>query len=108
MKPGAILVNVARGPVVDEEALVEALAAGRIGGAALDVFATQPLPPDHPLMGFDNVIVTPHLAGITAESMLRMGMGAAEETLRVLAGGLPANLCNPEAVPRYRERFPAP
>jgi D-3-phosphoglycerate dehydrogenase / 2-oxoglutarate reductase len=108
MKPGALIVNVARGAVVDEAALVDALAAGRIGGAALDVFATQPLPPDHPLLGFDNVIVTPHLAGISEESMLRMGTGAAEEALRVLAGALPANLRNPEAVARYRERFPAP
>jgi D-3-phosphoglycerate dehydrogenase len=106
MKPTALLVNVSRGPVVDEAALTAALAAGRIGGAALDVFATQPLPPDHPLFGLDTVILTPHLAGITEESMARMGTGAAEEALRVLAGGLPENLCNPEAVPRYRARFP--
>jgi D-3-phosphoglycerate dehydrogenase len=108
MQPHALLVNVARGPVVDEAALIDALAAGRIGGAALDVFATQPLPPDHPLLGFDNVIVTPHLAGITEESMLRMGTGAAAEALRVLAGALPVNLRNPDAVPRYRQRFPHP
>ena len=76
MKPTALLVNVARGPVVDEAALLEALAEGRIGGAALDVFATQPLPADHPLLRHDNVILTPHLAGITEQSMLRMGTGA--------------------------------
>jgi D-3-phosphoglycerate dehydrogenase len=99
-------VNVSRGAVVDEAALVDALTAGRIGGAALDVFATQPLPPDHPLLGLDNVILTPHLAGITDESMLRMGTGAAAEALRVLAGDLPVNLRNPDAVPRYRQRFP--
>ena len=63
-------------------------------------------PEDHPLFSVDNVILSPHLAGITDESMLRMGTGAAAEALRVLAGGLPANLCNPEAVARYRERFP--
>jgi D-3-phosphoglycerate dehydrogenase len=108
MRPHALLVNVSRGRVVDEAALVDALTAGRIGGAALDVFATQPLPPDHPLLGFDNVIVTPHLAGITDESMLRMGTGAAAEALRVLAGALPVNLRNPDAVPRYRQRFPHP
>jgi D-3-phosphoglycerate dehydrogenase / 2-oxoglutarate reductase len=106
MKPGALLVNVARGPVVDEPALVEALAAGRIGGAALDVFAAQPLPREHPLLALDNVIVTPHLAGITEESMLRMGLGAAAQVLQVLDGGLPGNLCNPESVARYRQRFP--
>ncbi|RCW87838.1 NAD(P)-dependent oxidoreductase [Phyllobacterium bourgognense] len=107
MKPGAILVNVSRGPVIDDAALIRALREGRIGGAALDVFATQPLPLDHPYFGFDNVIVTPHLAGLTDESMLRMGTGAASEVLRVLKGELPVNLRNPEVVEHYRRRFPA-
>lgn len=106
MKPDAILINVSRGAVVDEAALIDALNDGRIGGAALDVFTTQPLPPDHPFLAFDNVIVTPHLAGITEESMMRMGVGAAEEALRVLANQLPVNLRNPDVLPRYRERFP--
>jgi D-3-phosphoglycerate dehydrogenase len=106
MKPGAVLVNVSRGPVVDEAALVEALQEGRIAGAALDVFETQPLAADHPLLTLDNVILTPHLAGITEESMLRMGVGAAHEAIRVLTGALPKNLSNPEAEPRYRQRFP--
>ena len=70
---------------------------GRIGGAALDVFATQPLPPDHPYFSFDNVIITPHMAGITEESMMRMGIGAAEETMRILGGDLPVNFCNPRS-----------
>jgi D-3-phosphoglycerate dehydrogenase len=107
MKPGAVLVNVSRGPVVDDAALIEALGQGRLGGAALDVFATQPLPLDHPYFGFDNVIVTPHLAGITDESMMRMGTGAAAEAIRVLRGELPLNLRNPEAVAHYRRRFTA-
>ncbi|HEY6630206.1 MAG TPA: NAD(P)-dependent oxidoreductase [Rhizobiaceae bacterium] len=106
MKPHALLVNVSRGPVVDDAALVEALSAGRIGGAALDVFSAQPLPPDHPYLGFDNVIVTPHMAGITGESMMRMGIGAAEETIRVLSNGLPLHLRNPDVVEHYRRRFP--
>jgi D-3-phosphoglycerate dehydrogenase len=106
MKPDALLINVSRGPVVDDHALIEALSSGRIGGAALDVFAAQPLPPDHPYFGFDNVIVTPHMAGITEESMMRMGLGATEEAIRVLAGKLPVNLRNPEAVEHYRRRFP--
>lgn len=106
MKPHALLINVARGAVVDDEALIEALAGGRIGGAALDVFSEQPLPSDHPYFGFDNVLITPHMAGITEESMARMGVGAADEVVRVLSGGLPANLCNPEALPAYRKRFP--
>ncbi len=106
MKPSAVLVNVARGAVVDEAALVAALSEGRLAGAALDVFATQPLPPAHPFFGFDTVILTPHMAGITEESMARMGKGAAAETLRVLGGGLPQNLVNPQAVAAYRRRFP--
>ncbi|MGO8240098.1 NAD(P)-dependent oxidoreductase [Rhizobium ruizarguesonis] len=107
MKPAAVLVNVSRGPVIDDAALIEALRDGRIGGAALDVFATQPLPLDHPYFGFDNVIVTPHLAGLTEESMMRMGTGAASEALRVIKGDLPVNLRNPEVVEHYRRRFPA-
>jgi D-3-phosphoglycerate dehydrogenase len=106
MRPGALLVNVSRGPVVDDAALIDALSADRIGGAALDVFVTQPLPPDHPYFDFDNVIVTPHMAGITEESMMRMGVGAAEEAIRVLQGELPVNLRNPEVVEHYRRRFP--
>lgn len=106
MKPGAILVNVSRGPVVDDAALIEALERGRIGGAALDVFSTQPLPLEHPYFRQDNVIVTPHLAGITEESMMRMGKGAAAEAIRVMEGGLPVNLRNPEVVEHYRRRFP--
>lgn len=107
MKSDAILVNVSRGPVIDDTALIEALREGRIGGAALDVFSTQPLPLDHPYFSFDNVIVTPHLAGLTDESMMRMGTGAANEALRVLKGELPVNLRNPEVVEHYRQRFPA-
>ncbi|PKA41545.1 dehydrogenase [Rhizobium sullae] len=107
MKPDAILVNVSRGPVIDDAALIEALREGRIGGAALDVFATQPLPLDHPYFSFDNVIVTPHLAGLTDESMMRMGTVAASEVLRVMKGELPVNLRNPEVVEHYRRRFPA-
>lgn len=105
MKPSALIVNVARGPVIVDEALIAALRDGRIGGAALDVFAAQPLPPEHPYFGFDNVIITPHMAGITEESMMRMGLGAADEVLRVLACELPVNLRNPEAVEAYRKRF---
>jgi D-3-phosphoglycerate dehydrogenase len=107
MKPGTIVVNVARGLVIDETALIEALREGRIAGAALDVFPTQPLPADHPYFALDNVVLTPHMAGITQESMMRMGTGAAQETLRILAGELPVNLRNPEALDRYRARFPA-
>jgi D-3-phosphoglycerate dehydrogenase len=107
MKPGSILVNVARGPLVSEPALIEALASGHLGGAAIDVFDTQPLPQDHPFMALPNVILTPHMAGITEESMLRMGQGVVDEVHRVMVGDLPLNLVNPEAVDLYRRRFPA-
>lgn len=106
MKPGAVLINVARGPLVDEQALIAALASGHLGGAALDVFDTQPLPADHPFLALPNLILTPHMAGITDESMLRMGQGVVAEARRILAGDLPANLVNPAAVARYQSRFP--
>jgi D-3-phosphoglycerate dehydrogenase len=105
MKPDAILINVSRGPVVDDAGLIDALERGAIGGAALDVFAIQPLPLDHPYFRFGNVIITPHMAGITEESMMRMGTGAAAEAIRVLKGDLPLNLRNPEVVEHYRRRF---
>ena len=105
MRPDALLINVARGPIVDEEALLEAMRKSAIGGAALDVFARQPLAKNHALFDIDNLVLTPHLAGITEESMLAMGMGVADETARIVSGKLPANLCNPEAVELYRSRL---
>lgn len=107
MKPDALVINISRGPVIDDDAMLAALREGRIGGAALDVFDRQPLPDGHPYLGFDNVVVTPHMSGITEGSMRRMGMAAAEEAARVLRGDLPENLCNPEALPAYRRRFPS-
>lgn len=107
MRPHTLLINVARGPIIDTPALIEALKAGQIGGTALDVFDVQPLPADSPLFTFPNVILTPHVAGITEDSMLRMGEGTADEVLRILANGLPVNFCNPEVEARYRQRFPA-
>jgi D-3-phosphoglycerate dehydrogenase / 2-oxoglutarate reductase len=107
MKPSAFLINVARGPIVIETDLLRALDEGTLAGAALDVFAKQPLPADHPFWSRDNLLLTPHVAGITQESMRRMGDGAAKETLRVLNNELPTNLINPAAVPLYRSRFRA-
>ncbi|WP_336489285.1 hydroxyacid dehydrogenase [Methylobacterium nigriterrae] len=95
MRRSAVLINVARGPIVDEGALVTALRAGTLSGAALDVFAMQPLPTDHPLRGCPNLLLTPHVAGTSAESLRRMGLGAAEEMLRILRGERPLNLVNP-------------
>lgn len=80
MKPSAILLNTARGAIVEEKALVDALRAGRIAGAGLDVFAVEPLPPGHPLTALPNVALTPHCAGITPEA-LEAGLRMAVENL---------------------------
>ena len=96
MRKNAVLVNVARGPVVDEAAITQALQKRAIRGAALDVFDKQPLTADHPLMQLDNVVLTPHQAGLTLESVERMSEIAAQETVRILAGEKPLNFVNPE------------
>ena len=98
MKPEAVLINTARGPVVDEAALVHALREKRIAGAGLDVLEREPPPADHPLFGFDNVILTPHTAALTQDSVIRMAVTAAECVLRVFAGKAPPNVANPEVL----------
>jgi len=104
MKSTAVLVNVARGPVVDQAALVAALRARRIAGAGLDVFEQQPLMPGDHLFELDNVVLTPHLAGLSVESMQRMSVIAAEDTLRILSGEKPVNFLNPEVWPAAVKR----
>lgn len=86
MKPSALLINTARGGVVDEDALAEALARGRLAGAALDVRQTEPPAPGDRLQTLENVILTPHLAGLTEEAQRRVCTGVAEDVLRVLKG----------------------
>ena len=95
MRPHAVLVNVSRGAVIETPALVEALKAQKIGGAALDVFDVQPLPADDALFDCPNLLLTPHTAGITATSGRAMAVGSAEEMLRILRGEQPLNLVNP-------------
>lgn len=94
MKPSAFLVNVARGGVVDEPALIDALRAGTIAGAALDVFATEPLPSDSPLRELDNVLLTPHVAGATMETRVRMLMRSFYVVAAVARGELPDGVVN--------------
>ncbi len=97
MRPASYLVNTARGPVVDTGALYDALAEGRLAGAALDVTDPEPLPPDHPLLGMPNVIVTPHISSGSAATVRRMGMMAAENVIAALTGGPMVSCVNPEA-----------
>lgn len=91
MKATAVLVNLARGGVVDEDALLAALREKRIAGAAIDVMETEPPRKDHPLLAFANVLMTPHIGGSTREAQSRGEWGAAEEVVRVLQGERPVN-----------------
>jgi D-3-phosphoglycerate dehydrogenase len=104
MRPGACLVNVARGPVVQEAALLDALRSGRLAGAALDVFDVQPLREDHPYRQMEQVLLTPHVAGITDDSMRRMGLGVALAVEHLLHGDVPPHCVNPQAVAAFRLR----
>ena len=106
LKSTAWLINVGRGAVVEEAALVEALMERRIAGVMLDVYERYRLEPGHPLLSLDNALLTPHLAGMTQESRRRMGAAAAEETLRMLAGERPKNFVNPEVWSKFLERQP--
>jgi phosphoglycerate dehydrogenase-like enzyme len=89
MKPGAVLINVARGGVVDEAALATALASGHLLSAATDVFETEPAPAESPLLGLDNLVVTPHLAAITADTFAPTLRRIFSNIAAVQAGGLP-------------------
>jgi D-3-phosphoglycerate dehydrogenase len=105
MKPDAFLINTGRGELVDEEALFETLSGRRIAGAALDTFAVEPLPPDSPLRGLDNVILTPHTVGHTVEGADEFVPVLAENIRRILAGELPLHCPNPQAEPAWRARL---
>lgn len=89
MKDGVYLVNTARGKIIDQPALIDALKKGKVAGAALDVFEEEPLNPSNPLTSMDNVILTPHLAASSREAMRRMAVQVAEGVMAVLRGGIP-------------------
>lgn len=105
MKPGSALINIARGELVDEAALVAALRQGHLAGAALDVFNTEPLDPDSPLLAIPNVIVTSHNIGMTAESIKLGNVAAAEAVAQVARGDLPGSIVNAAVLkhPRLKE-----
>lgn len=100
MKPTAYLINVARGPIVDQAALVAALRENRIAGAGLDVFETEPPPPDEPLLALDNVIVTPHWCCSTTDVWRGTGEAMSAGMLRAAAGEVPDNVVNREVLDR--------
>jgi len=109
MKPTAYLINTARGPIVDQRALTDALAAQRLAGAALDVFETEPIDLTNRLLGLDNVIVAPHAICWTDECFQAMGESACRSIVDLAAGHLPRFVVNREVLehPRVRERFSA-
>jgi D-3-phosphoglycerate dehydrogenase len=105
MKKSAYLINPARGQLIVEEALTTAMRQGGIAGAAMDVFNQQPLPQAHPYRSLPNVLLTPHLASLTADSMEKIGRISCEEAVRMLRGERPMNLANPDVWPRAQARW---
>jgi D-3-phosphoglycerate dehydrogenase / 2-oxoglutarate reductase len=105
LKPGAILINTSRGGLIDEAALVESLRTGRLAGAGLDVLQEEPPPAQHPLFAFENVLFTPHAAGVDLQSLGDMARSAAEAIADILTGQWPTEkVVNPEVQPRREVR----
>jgi D-3-phosphoglycerate dehydrogenase / 2-oxoglutarate reductase len=105
MQPHAYFITTARGFIHDERALAEALRAKQIAGAGLDVWDKEPPAADHPLLQFDNVVASPHTAGMTREARANMGRIAAEQLVMTLDGKRPPRIVNPQVWPAYAERF---
>ena len=92
MRDGVVLINTARGGIIDEAALVKGLESGKVGGAGLDVFTSEPLPPDHPLAKSDQVLLSPHIGGLTLDAAERMAVSSAENILNFFTGNLDSGL----------------
>ena len=105
MKATAYFVNTARGGIHNEAALADALRRGVVAGAGIDVFLKEPPSADHPLLELDNVIATPHIAGITHEALHKMAAMAAEQWIALMNGDRPPRIVNPDVWPLYSERF---
>src|SRR4029077_2511646 len=98
----SVLINTARGALVNEPDLVEAIKSGHLAGAGLDVLATEPPPEDHPLLALDNVIVSPHIAAFDSQAIEEMAIDAARNILDLFAGKWPAtSVVNPEVKPKW-------
>jgi D-3-phosphoglycerate dehydrogenase len=107
MKPGALFVNTARGGIHNEDALYDALKSGHLSGAGCDVWFKEPPDPSHPLLSLDNVLASPHTAGVSHESRRQVAVYAAEQLIDIFAGRRPPRLVNPEAWGPFQERFKA-
>ena len=105
MRPEAYFITTARGSIHDEMALAAALKERRIAGAGLDVWEKEPPPVDHPLLALDNVIVSPHSAGVTKQARANLATMAAEQILAILDGKRPPRMLNPEVWPAFARRF---
>jgi D-3-phosphoglycerate dehydrogenase len=105
MRPSAFLINTARGGIVDEIALAQALARGQIAGAGIDVWEVEPPPLDHPLLHLDNVMATCHTAGVTVDSRHNMAQWNAAQLVQIFHGARPPRLINPAAWDRFAARF---
>jgi D-3-phosphoglycerate dehydrogenase len=105
MKPTAFFINTSRGGTYSEADLARALAERKVAGAGIDVFLEEPPPTDHPLMAFDNVILTPHNAGSTRESHANVAIYASDQWIDIFDGKVPPRLINRAAWPKYSERF---
>ncbi|NKB57125.1 MAG: 3-phosphoglycerate dehydrogenase [Alphaproteobacteria bacterium] len=105
MKPSAYFLTIGRGGIHDEEALAQALEAGQVAGAGLDVWMQEPPPIDHPLLKFDNVLASPHIAANTVESAGKGATGAAIQWHAIMEGKVPVRLKNPDVWPNYTKRF---
>jgi D-3-phosphoglycerate dehydrogenase len=105
MRKGAYFITTARGHIHDEAALADAIGRGHIAGAGLDVWATEPPPHEHPLLAFDNVLVSPHTAGVTKETRHNMGKIAALQVIDAIDGKPVKRIVNPEVWPLYAKRF---
>ena len=101
----SVIVNTARGKIIDEDALINVLQCGKIHGAGLDVFEDEPVSLKNPLLNMNNVVIAPHIAGWSLEALRRMAQHASQDCVRALKGELPINIVNKEAVNLWKKKY---